>query len=222
MLDATPRKRPLWRWLPLLVIVCTIACGLILTRHGAPGFDRSALLWFRTPGDGSRLAGPGWVTAFWVGVSWLGDVAPRVTVAAVTVLALLYLRRWRSAAFITGLLLSGIALSTLIKHWVGRPRPDLVVHLDQVSSASFPSGHALNSTLFYLGVAMLVAQFMHRRGQRWALYALASGLSLAIGISRVVLGVHYPSDVIASWAISAAWLWLWFGAAAYYRPKAIR
>src|SRR3546814_28809 len=113
-------------------------------------------------------------------------------------------------------------LSTLIKHWVGRPRPDLVAHLDHVSSASFPSGHALNSALFYVGVAVLVAQFIHRRGPRWALYALAIGLSLAIGISRVALGVHYPSDVIASWVISAAWLWLWFGAASEYWPKAIR
>src|SRR3546814_3832259 len=153
--EATPHNRLRWRWLPLLVIAGTIICGLILAHHEASGFDRWALLWLRSPTDSSRLAGPEWVTAFWIGVSWLGDVMPRITVAGLTVIALLLLRRWRSAAFITGLLLSGIMLSTLIKHWVGRPRPDLVAHLDHVSSASFPSGHALNSALFYVGVAVL-------------------------------------------------------------------
>lgn len=210
-------------WLPpLLLLIAASACGFALTRYGPAGFDAPLLLWFRASGDAGRLAGPDWAAAFWLGLTWLGDAMPRIVVAGLTVLGLLLLRRWQGALFIAGVLLSGIALSTTLKHWVGRPRPQLVAHLDHVSSQGFPSGHALNSTLFYMAAALMLARFLRRRGERWALYAVATSLSLATGVSRIALGVHYPTDVIAGWIISAAWLWLWFAVARQYWPKALR
>lgn len=212
----------LWWWgLPLLMVIAASACGFALTRYGPASFDAPLLLWFRASGDTGRLAGPDWAAAFWQGLTWLGNTTPRIVVAGLTVLGLLMLRRWHNALFITGVLLSGIALSTTLKHWVGRPRPQLVAHLDPVSSLSFPSGHALNSTLFYLTVALVLAPLLSRRVARRALYAVAASLSLATGVSRVALGVHYPTDVIAGWVISAAWLWLWFIVARHYWPKAL-
>ena len=214
-----PRWLPL---LPLLLIAGASACGYALTRYGPANFDAPLLLWFRASGDSGRLAGPGWATASWLGVTWLGEATPRIVVAGLTIVGLALLNRWRSALFIAGVLLSGIALSMTIKLWVGRPRPELVAQLDQANSQSFPSGHALNSTLFYLAVAMLLAPLLRQRGERWALYAVAASLPLAIGVSRVALGVHYPTDVIAGWVIGAAWVWLWFTVARQYWPEALR
>ncbi|MDP2186160.1 MAG: phosphatase PAP2 family protein [Xanthomonadales bacterium] len=211
--------RRLWRWLPLLVLLVATACGAALTRCGPAIFDESLLLWFRSRNDTALIAGPAWVTTFWSSVSWLGDALPRIVAAVMALIALLWFRRRRDALLMSGVLLSGLMLSSAIKQWVARPRPQLVAHLDHVSSASFPSGHALNSTLFYMTIALLLAPLLRRHSGRLVLYGVAIALSLMIGVSRVALGVHYPSDVLASWLISAAWLWLWFAAAKYHCPK---
>ena len=215
------RAMRLWWWLPLLMLMATIACGIALTHYGPAGFDEPLLLWFRVSGDIGQLAGPQWAAAFWIGLTWLGDTAPRIVIASLTILGLLILRRWHSALFMAGILLSGIALSTTLKYWVGRPRPQLVTHLDHINSLSYPSGHALNSTLFYLTVALMLSPLLSRRVARWTLYAVATILSLATGVSRIALGIHYPTDVIAGWVISVAWVWLWFAVAMHYWPKAL-
>ena len=215
--------RPSWL-LPLLmliVIAATIACGFALTLDGPANFDVPILLWFRDSNDTAQLAGFSWMTQFWLSMTWLGNTTPRLVVAGLAILGLLLLRRWHSALFVTGVLLSGITLSTLIKGWVGRPRPQLVAHLDQVGSMSFPSGHALNSTLFYLMVTLIMAPLLTQRTARWFLYGLAISSSLAIGISRIALGVHWPSDVLASWVIAYCWLALWVILAKHYWPKAL-
>ena len=212
------------RLLPLLmliVIAATIACGFSLTLDGPANFDVPILMWFRNSIDTAQLAGLPWMRQFWLSMTWLGDTIPRLVVASLAILGLLLLRRWHSALFVTGVLLSGITLSTLIKGWVGRPRPQLVAHLDQVGSMSFPSGHALNSTLFYLTITLIIAPLLTHRAARWFLYSLAISSPLAIGISRVALGVHWPSDVLASWVIAYCWLGLWVMLAKHYWPKAL-
>lgn len=209
-------------FLPLLLLVLTSACGFALARHGPPGFDVALLLWFRADADSAVLAGPPGMLAVWRGVSWFGNSGPRIVVGILTVLALVQLRRWRSGLFLTAVLLGGVTLSTFIKQWVGRPRPQLVTQLDAVSSMSFPSGHALNSTLFYFAVVVMLTLARRARAARWGLYILAAGLSAATGVARVALGVHYPTDVIAGWALAGAWLWLWFAVANRYWPGALR
>lgn len=204
----------------LMLLIATGASGFALTQYGPASFDAPLLVWFRAGDDAGRIAGPEWAAAFWLGLTWLGDTAPRVAVAGLTIGWLLLRRRPHGALFLLGLLLSGIALSTTLKQWVGRPRPRLVPYLDHVSSQSFPSGHALNSTLFYLAVALLLAQCLSRRA-RWALFLAAAGLILATGVSRIALGVHYPTDVIAGWIIGAAWVWVWFAVAKHGWPKAL-
>ena len=215
--------RPSWL-LPLLmliVITATIACGFALTLDGPANFDVPILMWFRNSNDTAQLAGLPWMAQFWLSMTWLGNTTPRLVVAGLAILGLLLLRRWHSALFVTGVLLSGITLSTLIKGWVGRPRPQLVAHLDQVGSMSFPSGHALNSTLFYLTITLIIAPLLTHRAARRFLYSLAISSPLAIGISRVALGVHWPSDVLASWVIAYCWLGLWVMLAKHYWPKAL-
>lgn len=206
-------------WFAPFVLLIFIAWGLALTYIGPASFDVPLLLWFRDSGDSDRIAGPQWVTTFWQYLSWLGDALPRIVVASMLIVVLLVLRRYHSAWFMTGILLSGIALSTTLKHLVGRPRPQLIAHLDTASSASFPSGHALNSTLFYVTTAWVLAPLLPKRVARWALYSLALALSLSTGVSRVALGVHYPTDVIAGWILAVTWLWLCLCVARHFWPE---
>ena len=99
--------------------------------------------------------------------------------------------------------LIGRALSEIQKIWVDRPRPSLEPHLVLVKTQSFPSGHATSSMVFYLALALALAG--HSRWTRLAIVG-AIAFSLLIGISRVMLGVHWPSDVIAGWAFGALWV----------------
>jgi undecaprenyl-diphosphatase len=206
--------------MPLILLLLTVSvCGLALKQYGPLSLDEAILFWFRDGQDHAKLAGPSWVTPFWLYISWLGDTAPRLVAAGLGITVLLWLRRWQGAMFVMGVLLSGISLSTLIKAWVARPRPQLVAHFDQVSSMSFPSGHTLNSTLFYLTLALVLAPLFNQRKAQWSVYGFALISSLAIGFSRIALGVHWPSDVLASWIIAFSWLGLWVIVAKRYWPS---
>ena len=99
----------------------------------------------------------------------------------------------------------GRGLSESQKYWIARVRPDVEPHLVVVKTSSFPSGHAASSMVFYLALALVLTQ-----GTRWSRPAalLAILLSLAIGTSRVMLGVHWPSDVVGGWAFGMLWVLL--------------
>ncbi len=117
----------------------------------------------------------------------------------------------RLATFIVVSTSGGALLNTGLKHVFERARPDLVPHEVIVANASFPSGHAFGAAMVYLTLAALLTFRMQPRAARVILLALAIGLSLAVGVSRVALGVHWPSDVLAGWAAGSAWaLANWF------------
>lgn len=99
----------------------------------------------------------------------------------------------------------GRGLSELQKIWIARSRPDAELHLVLVKTSSFPSGHATSSMIFYLTMALALTD-----GKRWRRAAAAGAvlLSLLIGTSRVMLGVHWPSDVIGGWAFGMLWVLL--------------
>jgi len=135
----------------------------------------------------------------------LGD--PTVLIGAGIVIALwLWSKGHRHLPIVlTAIVLIGRALSEAQKYWIARVRPDLEPHLDMVKTSSFPSGHATSSMIFYLTVALALT-----RGMRWRWPAAAGAvlLSLLIGISRVMLGVHWPSDVVGGWAFGMLWVLL--------------
>lgn len=188
---------------------------VIALLFGSPPFawDRSLLLVLRMPGDPSQPIGPGWLHEAMIDITALGG-GTVLTLAVVAVAGLLLLERlWLSAAMVVAATASGSFLSGQAKLWVGRPRPELADHLVQVSGLSFPSGHATNSAIVYLTLASLAGQVV--RGRRIRAYAFGAAILLvgAIGTSRVYLGVHWPSDVLAGWSAGTAWalMWWWIG-----------
>lgn len=126
-----------------------------------------------------------------------------IGLAAVAYLALL---RERTAILLLGVsLLGGIALGAGLKLVFARPRPELVAHLADTCTASFPSGHAMLSAIAYLTLAGLLARVQPRASLRRYVLAVGIALTVLVGASRIYLGVHWPSDVVAGWCFGAAW-----------------
>lgn len=135
-------------------------------------------------------------------VTLFGEWQLLVAATLIATLWLLYVRRTRSALLLLTGALVGRALIDLQKRGIGRLRPEDQEHLVQVRSLSFPSAHAANSMILFLLLALLVVPERHRRG---AVFTALFG-TLAVGLSRPMLGVHWPSDVIGGWAFGAFWV----------------
>ena len=176
-------------------------------------FDERILLALRNATDRSDPLGPGWLEELMRDVTGLGStgVLTFITLAAAGFLALN--RKTHAALFVVAAVGGGMLLSTLLKMGFDRPRPDLVPHGALVYTASFPSGHATLSAVVYLTLGALLARVQPRFVLKLYLLGLAILLTVTVGISRVYLGVHWPTDVLAGWAIGAAWaLFCWAAA----------
>lgn len=169
------------------------------------GFDAALLMAFRNPADPSDPIGPGWLEEFGRDLTALGGVGVLgiLTLAAAGYLELRGERR--SMWFLLVCVFGGMALSTLFKRGFERPRPDLVPHEVAVYTASFPSGHSMLAAVVYLTLAVMIARVEPRRALKVYVFALAALLTVAIGVSRLYLGVHWPTDVLAGWTAGAAW-----------------
>jgi undecaprenyl-diphosphatase len=178
---------------------------------GAHAFDTWLLLAFRSSTDLADPIGPPWFEAVVRDCTALGSpVVLAILTIGVTGFLLATSRR-RAAVTILLSVLGGMVLSESLKLGFARPRPDVVPHGMQAYSQSFPSGHAMMSATVYLTLGMLLARTESSR--RAKLFSLAYGALLAVivGLSRIYLGVHWPTDVLAGWAGGAAWaltMWL--------------
>ena len=193
-----------------LAIALFMALGLVVDRYPF-ALDR----WFI---QGIRGANPPAGLAYAArDVTALGGGLVLTTVV-VTVAGLLLIQRlWLTAlALVAAATVGGWAVD-IIKHTIVRARPDLVPHLVAASGYSFPSGHSANSAIVYLTVAALASQVTRTRAVRTYLFAVAILLVGAIGISRVYLGVHWPSDVLAGWSFGTLWALGWWVATARAR-----
>lgn len=166
--------------------------------------DKRILLALRNPADTTSPIGSHSLQEAMRDVTALGGVTVMVLVTVVAVLAfLMHGRRWHAGILALTVVLADVS-SQGLKMIYGRPRPDLTPHGSYVYSASFPSGHSTLSAATFLTLAMLIASLEPSRGTKAMVFVLAIALMLAIGFSRIYLGVHWPSDVLAGWCLGGA------------------
>lgn len=168
-------------------------------------FDRALLLSLRRPDDLTTNVGPTWLAIVARDITALGGF-PVLMFVSIGVLGFLGIaRRWGTALLVVIAVGGGTVLSLALKHWFMRGRPDLVPHEVVVSTSSFPSQHAMLSAVVYLTLGALLARVAPQPGVKLYILSFAAILSGMIGASRVFLGVHWPTDVVAGWCVGAAW-----------------
>jgi undecaprenyl-diphosphatase len=203
-----------WRRKPRLLIsilmmaVLLFAFGLIAQEvtEGEPlNFDQKVMLALRSSANPSVPVGPAWLHEMARDITGLGSTIV-LGIITFAVAGFLFLARKPAVAWLMlGAVLGGTALNSFLKFAFARPRPDFVTHAVQVFTTSFPSGHATLSAITYLTMGALLARTSPSFTIRLYFMSLAAFLTVLIGMTRIYLGVHYPTDVLAGWCIGTAW-----------------
>jgi undecaprenyl-diphosphatase len=168
-------------------------------------FDREVMLALRSSTDPRVPIGPTWLPEAVRDVTSLGSIIVLVIIT-LAVVGYLFLAGRSAVAWLTLItVFGGIALSDLLKFAFGRVRPDVVTPLARVFTTSFPSGHATLSAITYLTIGAILARSQPSSTISVYFLSLGAFLTVLVGVSRVYLGVHYPTDVLAGWCIGAAW-----------------
>jgi undecaprenyl-diphosphatase len=215
------------RGLVVLLLVAAFAWGFVEladeVREGETrSIDTAILLALRVQGVPADPMGPGWFEELARDITALGGVGV-LTLLTLAVAGLLWLQgHHRSVVLVLFSVAGGLLLSTLFKEAFDRPRPDLVPHGATVYTASFPSGHSMMAAVTYLTLAVMYARVEPRRAVKIYLIAVATLIILLVGASRVYLGVHWPTDVLAGWLAGATWaLFCWLVARWLQRRGAV-
>ena len=186
-------------------------------------FDDALFQLLRQPGEPGRPIGPAWLVEVALEVTALGSTSV-LLLMLVAVLGYLALeRRWRELLLVVIAAAGGATISSALKVLIGRPRPAALLPFVHPDSPSFPSGHAMLAAVVYLTLGALLALFVPRRRVKAFFVTTAMILVFLVGITRVYLGVHYPSDVLGGWSAGLAWaLVCWLVALALQRRGAIK
>ena len=202
----------------IAALVCWIGWGamVFLVTHGMTGaVDDWGLHLYRTGPDLQPIGGS-LIHEAVRDVTALGGIFLTACFTLAAIVALLFLRLRREAALFAMTVILGAVLNKVMKWVVGRDRPEIVPHLTEAGGNSFPSGHSFSSAMIYIGMALAFASLSRRHSVRYTLVASAMVGSAMIAWSRVMLGVHFPSDVVAGWLGGAGWAFL--AAGLLYRP----
>lgn len=159
----------------------------------------------RNPRDLSDPVGPAWFEDAVRDLTALGSPAVIGLVVTAVLGLLLIVRDFRAAALVLGSTAGGQALCLLLKRSFARPRPALVPHLARVGLESFPSGHSMLAVVTYLTIGAILARSVEPTRLRLYILSLAMTLAFLVGMSRIYLGVHYPTDVLAGWCAGLSW-----------------
>jgi len=193
----------------LLVAALGVMAFLAIADEVAEGethaLDLAVLRSLRVEGQPGTLVGPDWLHIAAVDVTALGSVAVLGLIILLAFALLASLRRWGEGLLLLGGAVGGVSISQGLKLVFGRERPDMAYRAVEAVNASFPSGHAMLSAVVFLTLGVLTARFTERRRVKVLAISAAVLLSLLVGASRVYLGVHWASDVLAGWCVGAAW-----------------
>ncbi len=167
--------------------------------------DEWIILACRNPANLSDPLGPKWFEGMMRDITALGSMFFLLALST-AVVGYLLLEKKKGLALYTSIAVSGgLLLSNVLKHAFNRPRPELVSHLAYVMSSSFPSGHSMMSAVVFLTLGGLLARYTEKKRLKIYVLSLAILATLLVGISRVYLGVHWPTDVLAGWTAGASW-----------------
>lgn len=215
MWSGNMRRR--WLGLSLVAFILFLLTGFAVISGGTENLDRSVLLAIRQT-DPASVAVPVWVQQMISDLTGLGSVTALIVLTMIAAGWALAVGASGTARFITISVGGAMLINPLAKMLVDRPRPDLAPHGDTVYTASFPSGHAFLSLTVYAVLALVIA----RRGRALSYSLIVAGLlALLIGISRIILAVHWPSDVVAGWLLGLAWIGLMAGLAGSWIEESV-
>lgn len=181
--------------------------------------DEQILLALRNTEDTHDPIGPVWVEEMIRDFTSLGGSGILSLLTMAVIVYLMLQRKFGAMTFVTVAIVGGVFLSLLLKQSFDRPRPDLVPHATYVVNSSFPSGHAMLSAVTFLTLGALLSRIHPRRRFKAFFLLMAALLTLLVGISRVYLGVHWPTDVLGGWVVGAAWATLCWLAARWLQRR---
>jgi undecaprenyl-diphosphatase len=215
-------------WLLIGVGVCLLLWGFLalaseVMEGDTKSLDTTILVALRKADDPSRPVGPAWVENSLLDLTAIGGPTVLGLVVLSVVGFLVLQARYRAAIVVLATAASGEIATFVLKNAFLRPRPDVVPHLRDVSgSTSFPSGHAMDSAIIYLTLGAMLMRLAERRVTKLYCIGIAIVLTLLVGISRVYLGVHYPTDVAAGWMFGFFWASLcWIVAKRFERETGV-
>ena len=197
-------------WLLVGLSVCLLLWGFLalaseVMEGDTKALDTRILVSLRNADDPSRPIGPAWVESALLDLTAIGGptVLALVVFAVVGFLALQ--TRYRTALVVLITSASGEVANIAIKNAFMRPRPTVVPHLREAFSTSFPSGHAMESAIIYLTLGAMLMRLAERRITKLYCMGMAIFVTFLVGMSRVYLGVHYPTDVLGGWIFGFMW-----------------
>lgn len=206
---SNPTNWPLQMLLGVSIFVGGIWAAVELTDEVFEGdtqtFDVRIIKSMRVAGDFSDPIGSSGIEEMGRDLTALGGVAVLSLITISAISYLLLTRRARTALLVAIAISSGVVVSMLLKYGFDRPRPDLVPHGSNFYTSSFPSGHSMMAALCYFTLAALMASVEEKRRVKIFLLATALVLTVLVGVSRVYMGVHWPTDVLAGWLFGASW-----------------
>lgn len=192
----------------LIVVAGTwgfIALADIVLEGQTQSFDESVLRSLRRPENAAAPIGPDWLAEVGRDLTALGGVAVLLFVTLAVAGFLFLDHKFAATGFVLAAVVSGLLISSLLKTCFDRPRPDVVPHLSQVYTSSFPSGHSMMSAVVYLTLGAMLTRTVARRRLKFFFLTVALLLTALVGGSRVYMGVHYPTDVLAGWTAGLVW-----------------
>ncbi|MGE0400420.1 MAG: phosphatase PAP2 family protein [Kofleriaceae bacterium] len=197
------------------LVFAFIKIGRAVSGQETAGFDEAILLALRTTPDDP--IGPQSLTNAFMHISALGSGAVTGLIVLISVIFFAVSGHWRYALLMLACSLGTLAGMALLKGFYERDRPTVVTHIDPPGGHSFPSGHSMISAALYITLAVLIARRLETRRQRITVVAIGAALTMLIGFTRLYLGVHYPTDVLAGWTAGLLWALVcglvvnWFG-----------
>jgi undecaprenyl-diphosphatase len=197
--------------LPVLLAFAGIAAGIWIfalianevSSGNSQGFDRAVLLMMRHADLSPK--GPPLFQEAARDLTAIGGVAALTLLTLITAGFLLLSRRGHMAMFVCASVVGGLLTSSFLKSFFHRPRPDIIPLGSEVLTTSFPSGHSMLSAITYLTLGALLARSQERKRLKAYFMLVAGLLTVLVGWSRVYLGVHWPTDVMAGWTAGASW-----------------